>query len=60
MASAKVLRGRGLFTGAPGMNAAPTAAPGTTAPLARPYSGAPPLIPHAVAELRITRTGAER
>ena len=56
-ASAKVLRGRGLFTGAPGINAAPTAAPGTTAPLPRPYSSAPPLIPHAVADLNITRSG---
>lgn len=53
---AKVARGRGLFTGTPGMNAAPTAEPGTTAPLPRPYPGAPPLIPHGISELRITRT----
>ncbi len=51
----KVFRGRGLFTGAPGMNAAATAEPGTTAPLARPYPGAPPLIPHGIVGLSITR-----
>jgi nitrate reductase cytochrome c-type subunit len=51
----KVFRGRGLFTGAPSMNAWPTAEPGTTAPLTRPYAGAPPLIPHGIAGLRITR-----
>lgn len=54
-AGAKALKGRGLFTGAPGMNAAPTAEPGTTKPLALPYPGAPPLIPHGIAGLSITR-----
>lgn len=52
---AKALKGRGLFTGVPGMNAAPTADAGTTKPLARPYPGAPPLIPHTVERLSITR-----
>jgi len=52
---AKVFKAKGLFTGRPGMNAAPTAEPGTTKPLERPYPGAPPLIPHAVAGLRVTR-----
>lgn len=54
---AKVLKGRGLLTGAPGMNAAPTAEPGTTKPLARAYPGAPPLVPHGIVGLSITRTG---
>lgn len=52
---AKAFKARGLLTGAPGMNAAPTADPGTTKPLARPYPGAPPLIPHGIVGLSITR-----
>lgn len=54
-AGAKALKGRGLFTGVPGMNAAPTADAGTTKPLPRPYPGAPPLIPHTLERLSVTR-----
>lgn len=54
-AGAKAVRSRGLFTGTPGMNVFTTMDPGTTRPVARPYPGAPPLIPHAVYNLNITR-----
>lgn len=55
LAAAKVFRGRGLLTGGPGMNRAPTAEPGSSAVLPRPYDGAPPLIPHGLAGLSVTR-----
>lgn len=54
-AGAKAVKARGLFTGTPGMNVFTTMDPGTTKPLARPYPGAPPLIPHAVDNLTIKR-----
>lgn len=52
---AEAVKRRGLFTGVPGMNAAPTADAGTTKPLPRPYPGAPPLIPHTLERLSVTR-----
>jgi cytochrome c-type protein NapB len=54
-ASGKAFSGKGLQTGKPGMNTYTDQTPGNTAPLPRPYPGAPPLIPHSVEGLSITR-----
>lgn len=54
-AAGKVFSGKGLQTGKPGMNTYTDQSPGSTAPLPRPYPGAPPLIPHSVEGLSITR-----
>lgn len=54
-AAGKVFSGKGLRTGAPGMNRYTDLAPGGTAPLPRPYPGAPPLIPHSIDGLGVTR-----
>ena len=54
-AGSRVFRGSGLTTGTIGVNAYPEAGPGETTPLPRMYAGAPPMIPHAVADFSITR-----
>ncbi|MBI5594802.1 MAG: nitrate reductase cytochrome c-type subunit [Elusimicrobia bacterium] len=54
-AAGKVVRQKGLQKGAPAMNEWPSAEPGTTKPLPRPYKGAPPLVPHGTEGLSITR-----
>jgi len=46
----------GLVTGEPGMNVYPSGGPGETAPLGRPYGIAPPLVPHDVSGLEVSRT----
>jgi nitrate reductase cytochrome c-type subunit len=48
--------GRGAAIGQPGMNIYPTSQPGETKKLERPYKGAPPLIPHSIKGLEITRS----
>jgi len=45
----------GLVSGQPGTNLYTTADPGESTPLERPYEIAPPLVPHSVAGLEITR-----
>lgn len=45
----------GLIAGAPGMNRYAAKEPGETQKLSRPYPGAPPVIPHAVADQQIRR-----
>jgi len=52
-----VLLGGEVAMGQPGMNTYPTSPPGQTEKLERPYKGAPPLIPHSVEGLGITRSG---
>ena len=54
-AAGKVFRGKGLQQGRPGMNRWSGRAPGSAKPLPRPYPGAPPLVPHGVEGLAITR-----
>lgn len=54
-AGSRVFSGSGLYTGAAGVNEYPEAGPGETAPLARMYQGAPPMIPHSVSDFAITR-----
>ncbi|MBI3564501.1 MAG: nitrate reductase cytochrome c-type subunit [Elusimicrobia bacterium] len=54
-AAGKVFSGQGLRTGAPGMNRWTDQAPGSTTVLPRPYPGAPPLIPHSIDGLAVTR-----
>lgn len=54
-----VYREKGLVTGKPGMNVYPGKDPGETSPLKRSYAIAPPVIPHRVADTRITRDGNE-
>lgn len=54
-AAGKVRRENGLQEGRPGMNRWSEQAPGSTEPLPRPYPGAPPLVPHGVEGLSITR-----
>lgn len=44
-----------LSTGQPGMNTYPADQPGETAPLERPYKIAPPMIPHDVSDLEVSR-----
>lgn len=51
-----VFPGNEVAIGQPGMNTYPTSAPGQTKKLERPYNGAPPLIPHSVEGLGITRS----
>jgi nitrate reductase cytochrome c-type subunit len=48
--------GGGVAAGQPGMNIYPSSPPGQTKKLERPYRGAPPLIPHSVEGLEITRS----
>jgi nitrate reductase cytochrome c-type subunit len=43
----------GLASGQPGMNTYPQNPPGETTKLPRPYTGAPPLVPHSVVEFEI-------
>lgn len=45
----------GLVTGEPGMNVYPSGGPGQTTPLPRPYGIAPPLVPHDVSGLEVSR-----
>ncbi len=52
-----VLLGNGEAISQPGMNTYPTNPPGQAKKLERPYQGAPPLIPHSVEGLGITRSG---
>jgi nitrate reductase cytochrome c-type subunit len=52
----KVYRGKGLQTGAPGVNAYTEDAPGSSSVLPRPYPLAPPLIPHSVEGMAVTRS----
>lgn len=52
-----VLLGNGEAISQPGMNTYATSPPGQTEKLDRPYQGAPPLIPHSVEGLEITRSG---
>lgn len=47
--------GKGLSTGQPGVNNYPATPPGQSTKLARPYPGAPPLVPHSLNGLKITR-----
>lgn len=54
-AAGKVRRDKGLQEGRPGMNRWNDRTPGSTKPLPRPYPGAPPLVPHGIAGLAITR-----
>lgn len=54
-AGGKVFTGKGLQTGQPGANRYTDQAPGSTRPLPRPYPGAPPLIPHSIDGLSVTR-----
>lgn len=54
-AAGKAVSRKGLQKGAPAMNDWNTAEAGTTKPLPRPYKGAPPLVPHGVEGLSITR-----
>lgn len=54
-AAGKVYLEKGLQEGRPGMNRWNSQAPGATKPLPRPYPGAPPLVPHGVEGLAITR-----
>mgnify|MGYP001591037342 CR=1 FL=1 len=51
----KTRRGKGLRKGRPGINRWSDREPGSTRPLPRPYPGAPPLVPHGVTGLSITR-----
>jgi nitrate reductase cytochrome c-type subunit len=46
----------GLATGQPGMNTYPVDQPGETVPLGRPYGIAPPVIPHDVTDLEVSRS----
>jgi nitrate reductase cytochrome c-type subunit len=52
-----VLLMNGEAIGQPGMNTYPTGPPGQTKKLERPYPGAPPLIPHSIEGLGVTRSG---
>jgi cytochrome c-type protein NapB len=54
-AAGKVFAGKGLQTGAPAMNRYNDQTPESTLPLPRPFAGAPPLIPHTVEGLGVTR-----
>jgi cytochrome c-type protein NapB len=51
-----VLLGEGVAMDQPGMNIYPANPPGQTEKLERPYKGAPPLIPHSVGGLGVTRS----
>ncbi len=51
----KVYEGQGLATGKSGMNTYTEAEPGETTLLERPYEIAPPLIPHSVTDLNVSR-----
>ncbi|MFQ6105144.1 MAG: nitrate reductase cytochrome c-type subunit [Candidatus Glassbacteria bacterium] len=55
IAAQKIQQGSGLATGQPGMNIYPTDQPGETTLLERPYSIAPPMVPHDVTGLEISR-----
>ena len=46
----------GLTTGQPGINSYEDGEPGETSVLKRPYRSAPPLVPHSVEGLTVTRT----
>lgn len=48
-------REQGLATGAPGMNLYSDKEPGQAGILPRPYEGAPPLVPHDVSKMKVTR-----
>ncbi len=54
--SMRVSHGGGLASGQPGMNIYSTSPPGETTKLERPYTGAPPLVPHSVVEFNINRS----
>ncbi|MDD5302069.1 MAG: nitrate reductase cytochrome c-type subunit [Elusimicrobia bacterium] len=54
-AEKKARRYKGLQEGRPGVNLWNDQAPGSTKPLPRPYPGAPPLVPHDITGLVITR-----
>jgi len=47
--------GAGLATGQPGMNTYPADPPGETVPMERAYETAPPLVPHDVTDLEVSR-----
>ncbi len=51
----KIFTAKGLWTGCPGINAYSKAAPGESVILARPHKNAPPLIPHDISDLKISR-----
>lgn len=50
-----VYKEKGLVTGKPGMNTYPTDEPGETSLLERSYHNAPPLVPHSVSGIPVTR-----
>ena len=50
-----VFSGKGLDTGEPGMNIYSGKKPGEASRLELPYPGAPPLVPHAIDTMNITR-----
>lgn len=54
-AAGKVFSAKGLQTGAPGTNRYTDQAPGGAEVLPRPFPGAPPLIPHSIEGLGVTR-----
>ncbi len=54
--SQELHQGSGLATGQPGMNTYPENPPGETNKLPRPYTGAPPLVPHNVVEFEISKS----
>jgi nitrate reductase cytochrome c-type subunit len=51
-----VFLGGGVAIGRTGMNTYPSSPPGQTEKLERPYKSAPPLIPHSIEGLGITRS----
>ncbi len=54
--SQELHQGGGLATGQPGMNTYAADPPGETTKLPRPFTGAPPLVPHSVVEFEISRS----
>ncbi len=50
-----VFSGKGLATGEPGVNIYTGSEPGQASKIERAYPGAPPLVPHAVDKMNITR-----
>lgn len=52
-----ILLGNGEAISQPGINTYPASPPGQAKKLERPYQGAPPLIPHSLEGLGITRSG---
>ena len=51
----KVIQGAGLLEGQPGRNIYPSAQPGETNKLPRAYEIAPPVVPHSVEEIKVSR-----